>query len=367
MTANFPYLDLKIQYQELKPEIDAALLEVFASGSYILGNEVASFEEEFAAFIDVKYCVCVGNGLDALRLSLLALDIGPGDEVILPANTYIATALAISAVGAIPILVEPCADTYNIDPLKIEDKITLKTKAILPVHLYGQPADMKPILKLAKKYHLRVIEDNAQSHGAIYRGQKTGSIGDIAATSFYPGKNLGAFGDGGAVTTNNLSLATKVRQLANYGQTVKYINKYKGVNSRLDEIQAAILRVKLKHLDEWNAKRRALALVYDQQLKNFPEITLPKVNEFCLPVWHIFPILLKNRDAAQKILQSQGIQTLIHYPLPMHAQEAYREWSHFKNKLPITEQIHSHELSLPLYPGMTEEHQASVIRILKTL
>jgi len=367
MTISYPYLELKSLYQSIKPEIDEAIMRVVSSGSYSLGEEVKEFEKLYAMYTGVKYCVAVGNGLDAIRLSLMALNIGKGDEVLIPANTYIATALAVSEVGATPVLVEPHPFTFNIDPAKIEEKVTSKTKAILVVHLYGQPADMKPISKIAKKYHLKVIEDNAQAHGAVYAGRKTGSLSDIAATSFYPGKNLGALGDGGAITTDNKKLAEKVRFLANYGQKVKYINVYKGINSRLDEVQAAVLSVKLHHLDEWNEQRRKIALQYTTALKGLPEIQVTEVVEGSLPVWHIYPILVKKRNKVKKLLSENGIQTLVHYPLPMHHQKAYQEWAHLKKKLPITERIHREELSLPLYPLMSQDHIDAVISSLSKI
>ncbi len=367
MATQYPYLDLKTQYLHIQKEIDEAIQRVMMSGWYLLGDEVTHFEEEFAEYIGTKFCVGVGNGLDALKLCLLALDIGPNDEIIIPANTYIATALAISAVGATPVLVEPDSSTYNINPNLIEEKITSKTKAILVVHLYGQPAEMGPIITLAQKHGLKIIEDNAQAHGATYKGKRTGSFGDIAATSFYPGKNLGAYGDGGAVTTDNPELAEKVRCLANYGQKKKYVFKFKGMNSRLDELQAAVLRVKLKHLGTWNEERRQLAARYLTELNNVSQIQLPLVAKDVIPVWHIFPILIPNRDQIQKQLQEKGVQTFIHYPIPMHEQEAYSEWKSLIHKLPITERIHQQELSLPLYPYMTSEHQAQVIENLQNL
>ncbi len=367
MTTFYPYLDLKLKYLDLQVEIDAAIQRTLSSGWYLLGKEVAQFEKAYADYIGVKYCVGVANGLDAIKLALLAIGIEPGDEVIIPANTYIATAIAVSSVGGVPILVEPKPGTYNIDPERIEEQITSKTKAILVVHLYGQPAHMKPILKLAKKYHLKVVEDNAQAHGARVDGRVTGGIGDIAANSFYPGKNLGAFGDAGAVTTNSKELADKVRQLANYGQQKKYIFRYKGMNSRLDEIHAAVLSAKLPHLNQWNTERRRLANMYLTELANLDGLQLPQIEEETEHVWHIFPILVENRDELQKSLAEQGIETMIHYPVPMHFQEAYSEWAHLQGKLPITEKIHRQELSLPLYAGMSEAHQAKVIQILKTL
>lgn len=360
-----PYQDLKYLYRQLKPEIDLAVKRVISSGYYILGPEVAAFEKAFAKYSGVKYCVGVGNGLEAIKLSLLALNIGVGDEVIIPANTYIATALAVSAVGATPVLVEPNPDTYNIDPQKIEEKITKKTKVILVVHLYGQTCEMKPILKIAKKHNLQVIEDNAQAQGSTYRKQKTGSFGLLSATSFYPGKNLGAFGDAGAVTTNSARLAKRVRMLANYGQSKKYVNDEKGENSRLDELQAAVLRVKLKHLDSLNTARRKLAKIYFRELKNVSEVKLPTIHPDATTNWHVFPILVKNRTSVQKKLKALGVETLIHYPIPMHDQKAYPELRYLQKSLPITEKIHKEELSLPLYPGMAERDVIDICKKLK--
>jgi dTDP-4-amino-4,6-dideoxygalactose transaminase len=352
---NVLFLDLKATYLELQPELDAAYQRVMDSGWYLLGQELEAFEEEFAAYCEAKYCVGVGNGLEALHLILRALEIGPGDEVIVPANTYIATWLAVSYAGATPVPVEPDEKTYNIDPSLIEVAITERTKAILPVHLYGQPADMDKINSLAKSYGLKVIEDAAQAHGARYKERRVGSLGDASGFSFYPGKNLGAFGDGGAVVTNDPDIADKVRLLRNYGSRVKYHNEVQGFNSRLDELQAAFLRVKLKKLDQWNARRQIVANSYLENLAQVPSLTLPYVPHWANPVWHLFVIRSLNRDNLMKHLQSNGIQTLIHYPIPPHLSEAYvnHPTDSRRHILPLTEKLAEEVLSLPISPHMT--------------
>jgi len=347
-----PFLDLKASYLELKTELDAAYRRVMESGWYILGEEVAAFEEEFADYCDVKYCIGVGNGLDALHLILRAMDIGAGDEVIVPSNTFIATWLAVSYAGATPVPVEPDETTYNIDPTRIEAAITQKTKAIIPVHLYGQPADMEPILKIAKRHNLKVIEDAAQAHGARYKGKRTGGLGDAAGFSFYPGKNLGALGDGGAVTTNDDALADRVRNFRNYGSSVKYQHEVKGFNSRLDELQAAILRVKLRKLDEWNERRKVFAGLYLKGLADVADLTSPYVPNWAEPVWHLFVVRTSERDQLKQHLADQGIQTLVHYPVPPHKQGAYLELSHLD--LPVSERMHREVLSFPMSPVMME-------------
>ena len=349
-----PFLDLKAPYLELKEELDAAYRRVMESGWYILGEEVTAFEGEFAHYCDVKYCIGVGNGLDALHLILRAMDIGAGAEVIVPSNTFIATWLAVSYAGATPVPVEPDEATYNIDPARIEAAITQKTKAIIPVHLYGQPADMEPILEIAERYQLKVIEDAAQAHGARYKGKRVGGFGNAAGFSFYPGKNLGAFGDGGAVTTNDPIIAERVRKLSNYGSQIKYSHDVKGFNSRLDELQAAILRVKLRHLDEWNGRRRKIADQYLEELLPYDYLTLPHVPPWAEPVWHIFVVRTPVCDRLQKHLADCGIQTLIHYPVPPHRQGAYQELSHLS--LPVSERIHNEVLSLPMSPVMDAGH-----------
>lgn len=356
------FLDLKKINEQYKAELEAACVRVIDSGWYILGKEVEEFEKEFATYCGVKHCIGVGNGLDALILILKAYKemgvMSDADEVIVPSNTYIATILAISRADLTPVLVEPDIKTYNIDPAKIEEKITKRTKAILPVHLYGQCADMGPINNLAKKYSLQVIEDAAQAHGAQYNGKKTGNLGDAAGFSFYPGKNLGALGDGGAITTNDDALSMAVRALRNYGSHKKYYNLYKGYNSRLDELQAALLRVKLKHLDFENEVRDTVAQKYLLNINN-KEILLPVKSIYGTHVWHLFVVRTKERDRFQKFLDSKGIQTVIHYPVAPHKQTAYQEWNQFQ--FPISENIHQEVLSLPISPVIKEEEVEGVI------
>jgi dTDP-4-amino-4,6-dideoxygalactose transaminase len=361
---SIPFLDLKANYSSIKTEIDEAVHRTLESGWYILGREVEAFETEFAAYSGVKHCIGVGNGLEALHLILRGYGIGTGDEVIVPANTYIATALAVSYAGARPVLVDASETTYNIDVTKIEAAITERTKAIMPVHLYGQPADMDPICALAQKYHLKVVEDNAQAHGATYKRKRTGSLGNAAGVSFYPSKNLGAFGDGGAILTNDDTLAEKVRRIRNYGQRTRYYNDDKGFNSRLDEIQAAILRVKLKYLDRWIERRRRLARKY-MELLDGCELVLPQTLPETAPVYHLFVIRHPRRDALQAHLDQNGIGTLIHYPVPLYLQEAYADLKIAKGTFPISDKLSEEVLSLPLYPEMSEEmirHVASSVK-----
>lgn len=354
------FLDLKAPYLELKQQLDEAIARVVSSGWFIGGPEVDQFEVEYATYCGATQAVGVANGLDALHLALRAMDVGPGDEVIVPSNTYIATWLAVSHCGATPVPVEPDARTYNIDPARIEAAITTRTKVILPVHLYGQPADMDPILAIARKHGLRVLEDGAQAHGARYKGQRLGAHGDAVAWSFYPGKNLGAMGDGGAVTTNDVELADRIRVLRNYGSSVKYVNEVKGYNSRLDVLQAAILRVKLAHLDEWNARRSAIAAYYQAALADCGLI-LPHVLDRTEPVWHLYVVLSPKRKALQQALTSAGVGTLIHYPIPPHLQGAYFDLGLGKGKFPIAERIHNDVLSLPMSPSMTMEQVSQVV------
>lgn len=363
-----PFLDLRAAYLELKTKIDDAIARVLKSGGYVLGEEVGAFEAEWAAYCEAKHAVGVANGLDALHLGLRALGVGPGDEVIVPSNTYIATWLAVSQCGARPVPVEPDARTYNIDPARIEQAITPATRVILPVHLYGQPADLDPILEIARKHGLRVVEDAAQAHGARYKGQRIGAHGDIVAWSFYPGKNLGAMGDGGAITTNDLDIADRIRVLRNYGSLVKYQNEVQGYNSRLDPIQAAVLRVKLRVLDEWNDRRKAIAKAYldnfqvvaktndlDQMRNTESRLRLPFVPEWADPVWHLFVVRHPNRDQLQQRLAHAGIQTMIHYPIPPHKQKAYAREGFGKMKLTLASQIADEVLSLPIGPQMESE------------
>ena len=355
-----PFLDLKAPYLELKQELDEAIARVVSSGWFIGGPEVDQFEVEYSTYCGATHAVGVANGLDALHLALRAMDVGPGDEVIVPSNTYIATWLAVSQCGATPVPVEPDARTYNIDPARIEAAITPRTRVILPVHLYGQPADMDPILAIARKHGLRVLEDGAQAHGARYKGQRLGAHSDAVAWSFYPGKNLGAMGDGGAVTTNNAQLADRIRVLRNYGSHVKYVNEVQGYNSRLDPLQAAILRVKLAHLDEWNARRSAIAAHYQQGLVGCG-LTLPYAPDWAEPVWHLYVVQHPQRDALQKKLGESGIGTLIHYPIPPHLQGAYAALGLGKGTFPIAERIHDEVLSLPISPHMTLAQANQVI------
>ncbi|WEN42097.1 dTDP-3-amino-3,4,6-trideoxy-alpha-D-glucose transaminase [Thauera sp. GDN1] len=349
-----PFLDLHAAYLELKPEIDAAIARVVDSGWYILGPEVDAFEAEYAAYCEAEHAIGVANGLDALHLALLAMGVGPGDEVIVPSNTYIATWLAVSQCGATPVPVEPVDATYNIDPARIEAAITPRTKVILPVHLYGQPADLDPILAIARKHGLRVLEDAAQAHGARYKGRRIGAHGDAVAWSFYPGKNLGALGDGGAVTTNDPELADRISVLRNYGSRVKYVNEVKGFNSRLDPIQAAVLRVKLRVLDEWNARRQGIAQRYLEGLAG-SGLVLPQVPEWAEPVWHLFVVRHPERDALVKRLNEAGVGTLIHYPVPPHLQAAYAEMGFGVGAFPVAERMAREVVSLPMGGQMAAE------------
>jgi dTDP-4-amino-4,6-dideoxygalactose transaminase len=355
-----PFLDVGATYQELKPALDAALARVLESGWYILGAEVSAFESRFASFVGSSHCVGLGNGLDALTLGLRALGVKPGDEVIVPSNTYIATWLAVSMVGATPVPVEPFEKTYNLDPSKLEVAITSKTKVILPVHLYGQAADLVSILEIAKKHGLYVLEDAAQAHGATYQDARVGAHGDAVAWSFYPGKNLGAFGDAGALTTNNSEIAEHVRILANYGSKVKYVNEVQGVNSRLDPIQAAVLSVKLEHLEAWNARRAQIAAFYLKSLES-TNLILPFVPSWAEPTWHLFVVRHKRRDALCVHLEQCGVGTVIHYPIPPHLQAAYLKLGLTKGSLPISEAIHNEVLSLPIGPHLTLSQAALVV------
>jgi dTDP-4-amino-4,6-dideoxygalactose transaminase len=359
-----PFLDVGATYLELKEELDAAVSRVLSSGWYLLGAEIAAFEEEFAAYVGVKHCIGVGNGLDALHLALRAMNVGSGDEVIVPSNTYIATWLAVSYAGATPVPVEPDLRTYNLDPALIEAAITPRTRAILPVHLYGQPADMDPICEIGQRYGLWVLEDAAQAQGARYRGRRVGGVGHAAGWSFYPAKNLGAFGDAGAVTTNDDGLADRLRELRNYGSKVKYVNEERGFNSRLDEIQAAVLRVKLRHLDAWNDRRRRIAAQY-LDLLHQTDLVLPWVETWADPVWHLFVVRSQQRDQLMRRLQEAGIGVLIHYPIPPHLQAAYRDLDRPRGSFPVSEMIHQEVLSLPIGPHLDEAQAASVVATLK--
>ncbi len=360
--------DFASPYQELKAELDEAYARFMQSGWYVLGKEVEAFEQEYAAYCGTRFCVGVGNCLDAMHLVLRAWNIGPGDEVIVPSNTYIATWLAISHAGATPVPVEPDPKTHNLDPALVEVAITPRTKAVMPVHLYGQPADMDPIMEIARHHGIKVLEDAAQAQGAQYKGRRTGGLGHAAGHSFYPTKNLGAFGDAGAVTTDDADLAGRVKMLRNYGSIQRYYNETIGYNSRLDELQAAFLRVKLRHLDEWNRRRSNLAGIYLAQLSACSsELVLPYVPEWADPVWHLFVIRHPQRDLLQSRLTESGISTLIHYPVPPHRAGAYASTGLTPVVLPVAEQLANTVLSLPIGPHLTDEQVRHVITVLKNI
>ncbi|WP_306481240.1 DegT/DnrJ/EryC1/StrS aminotransferase family protein [Limnobacter sp.] len=355
-----PFLDLKAINMAHQQPLKEAFDRVLNSGWYVLGQEVKAFEQEFSAYCKADHCVGVSNGLDALHLILKAMDIGPGDEVLVPSNTYIATWLAISYTGATPVPVEPVEATYNIDPNAIEKAITSRTKAVMVVHLYGQPADMDPIRRVCNAHNLYIIEDAAQAHGAAYQGTPVGVLGDAAAFSFYPGKNLGALGDAGAVVTNNIDIAEKVRVLSNYGSRVKYHNEIRGYNCRLDELQAALLRVRLKGLNEETSQRRQVARTYIEGLKD-ASLILPEVLDSVDPVWHLFVVRVEHRDEVQRKLSDHGIGTLIHYPIPPHLQPAYSDLGFQKGHFPISERIHDTVLSLPMSPTLDADQVNYVV------
>lgn len=362
-----PFLDLRAAYLELKPEIDEAIARVLNSGWYILGPEVEAFEAEFAIYCEAQHAIGVADGLDALHLALRAMDVGPGDEVIVPSNTYIATWLAVSQCGATPVPVEPDERTYNINPELIEAAITPRTKVILPVHLYGQPADLDRILAIARKHGLRLLEDAAQAHGAHYKGKRIGAHGDAVAWSFYPGKNLGALGDGGAVTTNDPQIADRIRVLRNYGSRSKYANEVQGYNSRLDPIQAAVLRVKLQVLDKWNDRRKAIAAQYIASLRGaendmaIQDLTLPHIPVWADSVWHLFVIRHPQRDLLARRLSDAGVATVIHYPVSPHLQPAYAHLKLVRGSQPIAERLQGEVLSLPISPCQSDADTQSVI------
>lgn len=357
-----PFYSSAPMHQMLKAEMDTFWRKFYDSNWYVLGAEVEDFEVAYATFNQTRFCVGVANGLDALHIALKALGIGPGDEVIVPSNTYIASWLGVSQVGAIPVPVEPDPHTWNIAPQHIEAAITSRTRAILPVHLYGQACAMGPIMDLALRHHLGVVEDNAQAHGATFRNKPTGSFGHVNGVSFYPTKNLGALGDAGAVTTDDATLADFAKTYRNYGSRQRYYNEMQGLNSRLDAVQAGILRLKLAHLSAWNAERTALAQLYLEQLAGISALTLPHLGQDCTSVWHLFVVLAEKRDDLQTYLQKQGIGTLIHYPLPPHLQQAYTDLGFLKGQFPLAEMIAEKCLSLPLYPGMPKEHVLMVAR-----
>ena len=358
MTVKF--LDLAASYRVLKPEIDAAIARSLASGWYIGGPEVEAFETSFANYCGARHCIGVGNGLDALHLALRAMDVGPGDEVIVSSNTYIATWLAVTMVGAKPVPVEPDPTTHNLDPRRIEASITNRTRVILPTHLYGQSAELDPLLGLCRLHGLKLLEDAAQAHGASYKNRRIGSHGSAVAWSFYPGKNLGAFGDGGAVTTNDPELAHRVRMLGNYGSSVKYVNEARGVNSRLDPLQAAVLGVKLNRLDAWNARRKEIAARYEAGLSGL-NIDLPSVPDWADPAWHLFVIRTPARNALVGKLTAAGVQTLIHYPIPPHLQAAYSDMRMVEGSLPVAELLANEVVSLPIGPHMSDAEVETVI------
>tara|TARA_R110002072_G_scaffold4719_2_gene33036 strand:- start:10532 stop:11626 length:1095 start_codon:yes stop_codon:yes gene_type:complete len=354
-----PFLDLSAAYRELKAEIDIAIHRVLDSGLYVLGPEVEAFESEWASYCEASHAVGLANGLDALVLALRAVNVGPGDDVIVPSNTYIATWLAVTAVGARPLPVEPDPATHNIDPTLIAAALTPATKAILPVHLYGQPVDMDPILIIARQHGIAVVEDAAQAHGACYKGRRIGAHGDIVCWSFYPGKNLGALGDAGAITTNRGDLADKIRVLRNYGSSVKYVNEVQGVNSRLDPIQAAVLRVKLHHLNDWTDRRRAIANAYNKGLQN-TGLNLPNVPDWADPAWHLYVVRSTKRDALQRYLTDAGVGTLIHYPIPPHMQAAYAGQGIAPEALPVARKLSNEVVSLPIGPQLDMSQLAQI-------
>jgi dTDP-4-amino-4,6-dideoxygalactose transaminase len=360
-----PFVDLSAQYQTIKTEVDAAMASVIQNTAFILGPEVRKLEEEFAQFCESKFAVGVDSGTSAIELIMRALEIGPGDEVIIPANTFIATALGVSFTGAIPVFVEPDPLTYNIDVKKIEAAITKHTKAIMPVHLYGQTVDMDAILEIAKKHNLFVVEDACQAHGALYKGKRAGSMGIASAFSFYPGKNLGAYGDGGAITTNDEKINAKLRRLRDYGQSEKYHHDELGYNRRLDSIQAAILRVKLRYLDSWNQARRDHANLYTKLLSGTRYVT-PTVPAFAEPIWHLYVIQTEKRDELMKHLSSKGISTGIHYPIPIHLQGAYSNLGHKAGEFPVTEEMSDRIVSLPMFAELSDEMVEYVVNGLKT-
>ncbi len=360
-----PFVSFETMHNEIESEITAAFEKVYRNNWFIQGKEVEEFEKEFAAYCGAKYCIGCGNGLDALFLILKAYGIGEGDEVIVPSNTYIATVLAVTYVGATPIFVEPIEETYNINPTLIEEKITAKTKAIMAVHLYGQTADITEMKQICEKHNLKLIEDAAQAQGAMHKGVKTGALGDAAGFSFYPGKNLGALGDAGAVVTNDKELADMIRALGNYGSDYKYHHIYKGNNSRLDEVQAAFLRVKLRQLDKWNADRNRIAGRYLGEINN-PNVQLPVLDENSTHIYHVFAVKCERREELEKYLNDLEIGTNKHYPIPIHLQEAYKDLGFAEGAFPIAERISATELSIPMYYGMTDEEISYVIEAINT-
>jgi len=377
-----PFLDLKIQYKEIEQEVVPMVIDVMANGAFVGGPQVSGFETEFAKFCNSNYCVGVNSGTDALRFALIAIGVGPGDEVITVPNTFIATTEAISQVGAKPVFVDIDPDTCNMDPNKLNDYLKFRNpqsairnpqsairnriRAIIPVHLYGQPADMDPILEIAQKSGIAVIEDACQAHGASYKNRKAGSMGDVGCFSFYPGKNLGAFGEGGAIITQNETIAQKIRMIRDHGQRKKYFHDLEGYNGRLDAIQAGVLRIKLKRLVDWNKSRRENAAYYNELLSEISSVTLLTEAEFAYSVYHLYVILVDERDGLQKYLGDKGIATGLHYPLPLHLQKAYAHLDHSKGDFPVTEQIAQHLLSLPMFPELSKQQIEYVVAAIKT-
>jgi dTDP-3-amino-3,4,6-trideoxy-alpha-D-glucose transaminase len=360
-----PFLDMKSVYQELRPELDAAYRRVMESGWYVLGREVEAFEAEYAAFCGTRHCIGLGNGLEALELTLRCWNIGAGDEVIVPSNTYIATWLAVEAVGAKVVPVEPTPAGPNIDPERIAAAITSRTRALMPVHLYGEPADMEAIMAIAARHGLRVVEDVAQAQGAKVRGRRTGALGHAGAHSFFPTKNIGAFGDGGAVTTDDDALADRLRALRNYGSKVKYVNIERGVNSRLDELQAAFLRVKLARLDAWNERRRTVAARYDDRLAGIAGLGLPRAPQWAEPVWHLYVVRTPRRAELIEALDAAGIGALIHYPIPPHLQQAYADLGLLKGSFPLAERLADTVLSLPMGAHLAPEAVDEIAKVVR--
>ena len=360
-----PFLDLKVQYKQIEQEVLPMVSEAMANGAFIGGPQVTGFEAEFAEFCESKFCVGVGSGTDALRFALMAVGVGPGDEVITVPNTFIATTEAISQVGATPVFVDIYPKTCNIDVFRIKESITEKTKAIVPVHLYGQPADMDPMIEIARKHNIAIIEDACQAHGALYKNRKAGSMGTAGCFSFYPGKNLGAFGEAGAVVTRDEKIAQKIRIIRDHGQQKKYLHEMEGYNGRLDAIQAGVLRIKLKRLSDWNQARRENAAYYNELLSNISGITIPVEADFAGSVYHLYVILVDQRDDLQKFLSDRGIATGLHYPLPLHLQKAYTHLGYKQGAFPATEMVAEHLLSLPMYPELTQEQIKYVAQSIK--
>ena len=360
-----PFLDLKVQYKQIEHEVLPMMSEAMADGAFIGGHQVTGFEAKFAEFCESKFCVGVGSGTDALRFALMAVGVGPGDEVITVPNTFIATTEAISQVGATPVFVDIYPDTCNIDVSRIEENITERTKAIVPVHLYGQPADMDPMIEIARKHNIAIIEDACQAHGALYKNRKAGSMGTAGCFSFYPGKNLGAFGEAGAVVTRDEEIAQKIRIIRDHGQQKKYFHEMEGYNGRLDAIQAGVLRIKLRRLSHWNQARRENAAYYNELLSNISGITIPVEADFAGSVYHLYVILVDQRDDLQKFLSDRGIATGLHYPLPLHLQKAYSHLGHKKGSFPVTEMVARRLLSLPMYPELTREQIEYVAQSIK--